>query len=183
MVAATQTEPGRTGLLEVVIRPIGFLDTSAVMARYVLKYRDQANNGLLYLRDLDDEGEAQDLPLLKEWRSAKALLNRYKATASEMMKGQTAVLGKAWIETLPGAHGTPWTIEEDEYAQVHIRTRTCLIPVPQTYTFSGEEKVTIGVGTVNIVEHRILHCEVNFSAYPRTHLIVDVRRPEEEAEK
>ncbi len=162
-----------------MIRPVVFLDTSAVMARYVLKYRDQANNGILNLRELDDEGEAQDLPILREWRSAKALLSRFKGTATEMLKGQPVILGKAWIETLPGNHGTPWTIEEDEYAQAHIRTRTCLIPVPQTYTMSGEEKVSIGVGMVNVVEHRILHCEVNFSAYPRTHLIVDVRRPEE----
>lgn len=162
-----------------MIRPIVFLDTSAVMARYVLKYRDQANDGILRLRDLDDEGEAQDLPILKEWRSAKALLTRFKGTATEMLKGEPVVLGKAWIETLPGNHGTPWTIEEDEYAQAHIRTRTCLVPVPQAYTMSGEEKVSIGVGMVNVVEHRILHCEVNFSPYPRVHLIVDVRRPEE----
>ena len=163
-----------------MIRSTGvFLDTSAFTAMLVVKYRDRMEGGTLFLRDAFGD-EIEDKPLLKEWKSARALLARFKTSAASLLEGKPATLGKAWIETLPGNHGTPWTLEEDDYAQAHIRTRTCLIPAPDAYSMSGLDRVLLGVGVVNVIEHRLLHSEINLSTHPRTHLIVDVRRPEED---
>lgn len=164
-----------------MIRPVTFLDTRQVAARFVLKYERQLDNGVLKLRDLDDEGEAVDLPILAEWGSASSLLKRIKTGAYALLEGKPAVLGKAWIESLPGGHGTPWLAETDEYAQAHIRTRTCLVPVPDSFSFSGTDRVALGIGIVNVIEHRIPHSEVNLSAYSRVHLVVDIKRPEPDA--
>lgn len=165
-----------------MIRPITFLDTRQATARYVLTYEKQLRDGVLQLRDVNEDGKVEDLPILKEWNSARALLARIKTGASELNGGKTLTLGKAWIEQLPGGHGTPWRIEDDEYAQGHVRTRTCLIPAPNCFTYSGMAVDQLGVGIVNVVEHRILHADTNFSTYPRVHLIVDVKRAEPDAE-
>ena len=149
-------------------------------AMFTVKFRDRMKDGLLPLRDIGDDGEIVDLPILKEYRSAKALLRRIEAEAQAFVKDQPVVLAKAWIETLPGLYGTPWEMHTSEYDNGHVRTRTCLIPVPLAFTCSGQAKVRLDVGVVNVVEHRILHCEVNYSEFPRTHLIVDVRRPDGE---
>ena len=163
-----------------MIRPVSFVDTRQVSARFVLKYDQHLKDGVLPLRDVREDGIV-DLPILEEWKSAKALLTRIRLGASEALSGKPVELGRAWIEQLPGGCGTLWSLDEDEYAQQHIRTRTCLIPAPDCYTYSGAERVVLGVGVVNVVEHRILNSETNFSAYPRVHLIVDVRRPEPDA--
>ncbi len=162
-----------------MIRTTGvFLDTRHLTASFVTKYHKSLSEGLLYLRDLTDEGEAHDLPILEEWRSANNLLKRFRNAATAMLNGHKASLGKAWIESLPGGCGTPWLAEEDDYAQTHIRTRTALIVVPGALTYSGEFRELLGVGVVNFVEHRIFCSEVNPSAFSRVHLIVDVARPE-----
>lgn len=165
-----------------MIQPITFLDTRQVSARFTVKYEKILQAGILKLRDVGEDGEVEDLPILKEWLSAKALLNRIRAGAAEATKDKTLVLGKAWIEQLPGGHGTPWSLDEDDYAQNHIRTRTCLIPAPDCYTYSGTQALILGVGVVNIVEHRVLNSETNMSVYPRVHLIVDISRPQADGE-
>lgn len=165
-----------------MIRPIVFLDTAAFTAMWTVKYHERAQDGLLKLRDIGDDGEAKDLPILKEWKSARALLARFKGAAASLMPGQPIHLGKAWLELLPGLHGTPWDREDDDYAQAHIRTRTCLIPAPDCYTHSGSERLVLGVGIVNVIEHRLMCSEVNLSTFPRLHLLVDVRRPEADEE-
>lgn len=166
-----------------MIRSTGvFLDVSVFTAFFTIKFKERMQDGLLYLRDIGDDGETQDLPILREWKSARALLLRYKAAASPLLNGAKAELGKVWIESLPGNCGTPWRLEEDDYAQAHIRTRTALIAAPDAFTFSGPDKVLLGPGVVNLVEHRVLHSDVNPSHHARVHLIVDVKRPEPDGE-
>lgn len=163
-----------------MIRPIGFLDLSAFTASYVLKYKQHLQNGVLELRGVDEEDVLQpivDRPILEEWKAAKNLLARYRSHARSVFRDTALELGKAWIEMLPGGQAVPWQQFEDEYAQDHIRTRTCMLPAPDAYTYSGLQREIIGVGVVNIVEHRLLHSETNFSTFPRVHLIVDVERP------
>lgn len=168
---------------DVVIRPAGFIPTDQFTAFFVAKYRARLDQGLLYLRDIpptDVFAEPKDLPILREWKTARALLARFKSIAAPLLRGEQAEFGKVWIEQLPGNCGTPWLLEEDDYAQAHIRTRTCLIPAPDAYSCSGLERVLLSVGVVNIIEHRVLHSEMNLSPYPRVHLIVDIKRPEPE---
>ena len=163
-----------------MIRVVGFVDTRRFTASFVVKYDKFLQDGLLKLRDIGETGEADDLPIVKDWLTAKALLGRIKTGAAALAGGKTATLGKAWIEQLPGGHGTPWTMDDDDYAQTHIRTRLCLIPTPDNYSFCGLERVSLGVGVLNVVEHRLLCSEVNFSQFPRVHLVVDVKRPADE---
>ena len=159
-----------------------FLQTADFAARYQLVYRKRLDQGLLYLRDIpEDEETAHDCPILSEWKTAQALLKRFRAQAQVFLK-EPAKLGKVWIEQLPGESATPWIKEEDEYAQAHIRTRTCIIATPDNYSYSGAQPLVISPGVVNVVEHRVFCSEVNASPYPRVHLIIDVQRPEPDAE-
>lgn len=164
----------------IMIRSTGvFLQTADFAARFQLVFKKRLDNGLLYLRDIPEDGETvHDLPILEEWKTAQALLKRFRAAASGFLNGEPARLGKVWIEQLPGHSATPWQMEEDEYAQGHIRTRTCIVPAPDAYTLSGLERLLLSTGVVNVVEHRVLHSEINLSSYPRVHLIIDVQRPE-----
>ena len=163
-----------------MIRPIGFIDLFAFTVSYGAKYKQHLRDGVLELRGADVDDVLQpivDRPILEEWKTAKNLLSRYRSHARNVFRNTTLELGKAWIEVLPGGQAVPWQQFEDDYAQDHIRTRTCMVPAPDAYTYSGLHREIIGVGVVNIVEHRILHSETNFSAFPRVHLIVDVERP------
>lgn len=164
-----------------MIRSTGvFLQTADFAARYQLVYKKRLDQGLLYLRDIPEDGEtAHDCPILDEWKTAKALLSRFRGAASGFLNGEPAKLGKVWLEQLPGHSATPWTLEEDDYAQSHIRTRTCIIPAPDAYSMSGLDRLLLSTGVVNVVEQRLLNCEINLSPYPRVHLIVDVQRPEQ----
>jgi hypothetical protein len=169
-----------------MIQPIGFIDASAFTASYVVKHRQALRDGVLELRGVDEDdvlGAIIDRSVLAEWKTAKNLLQRYRSHARTMLKDSTLDLGKAWIEMLPGGHGTPWASFEDDYAQAYVRTRLCLIPAPDSFTYSGHFRDILAVGVVNVVEHRILHAETNFSVHPRVHLVVDVERPRADQEQ
>lgn len=162
-----------------MIQNIGFIDASLFIGQYICKYKQYLENGVLELRGADDTdvfAPIVDRPILQEWKAARSLLARYRGHAKTILKNDFLDLGKAWIEMLPGGHGTPWMSFEDDYAQAHIRTRMCMVPAPDAYTYSGGFREILAVGVVNVVEHRILHSETNFSAYPRVHLVVDVER-------
>lgn len=160
------------------ITPIGFIDVSIFTSMLLLKHKDRASEGILRLRDLGDEGDAVDLPILKEWKSARAVLSKIRSGAAPHFGGKTPELGRAWIEILPPLSGTPWTAEDGEYADQHIRTRTCLVPAPLAVSYSGVSSATLAVGMVNRIEHRALCSEANFSENARIHLIADIRVPD-----
>lgn len=161
------------------IQTLGFLDTSSFMAAYIAKYRKSVEDGVLVLRDVDGDGEAQSKAILKEWNSGRALLARLRSEAAKHFKGVTPELGKVWIEVLPPKSGTPWTVEEGDYALAHVRTRTCLIPSPGAISYCGASNAGLLVGVVNLVDHRQLCSEVNLGEHTRVHLIVDVRVPDD----
>jgi hypothetical protein len=156
-----------------MIRPVGFLDLSTFTATFVVKYRERMQNGILTLRDIGESGEAEDLPVTKQWRASQILMKRALNEAHRIL-GKPTALGRMWIETLPGGHGTPWTIEDDDYAQRIARIRVCMIPGVDAYSMSGGDRISLAVGVLNQIEHRVLCSEVNFGTIPRTHLIADV---------
>lgn len=165
------------------IQQIGFLDTSAFTAMYVVKHKDKLVDGILDLRSIKgDDVDASDLPILKEWKGARALLARLRAGAAPFLGNVTPNLGRAWIEVLPPFSGTQWSLEEGDYAADHLRTRTCLIPSPGAVSHCGAVAANLLVGTVNVIDHRQLCCEVNHGEHARVHLIVDVKVPHGEAE-
>lgn len=160
------------------IQPIGFLDTSMFTARYLMKYRDKAVNGILDLRAVQgDDIDPTDCPILKEWNSARALLSRLRAAAAPFFEGVAPTLGRAWIEALPPLAGTPWEACSGDYAEQHVRTRTCLVPAPGALSHSGQVSAGLNVGLVNLINHRDLCSEVNHGEHARIHLIVDVKVP------
>jgi len=161
-----------------MIQPIGFLDTSSFTAGFVHKYRERMAEGVLYLRQLKEgDEEASDLPIVKEWRAARALLSRLRTGAAPYLKGEAAILGKAWIETLPPESVKPWNREDDDYVRSHFRTRTTLIPAPGAWSHSGGVSLCLAVGSVNLTDPTLFSSEVNFGDYARTHLVVDIQRP------
>lgn len=166
------------------MQAIAFLDTSNFTALFVVKYRERMAEGLLPLRAIKEgDEEASDLPILKEWKAARALLSRIRTGAAPFLGGQAATLGKAWVETLPpGAH-TPWTKEEGEYADSFLRTRTCLVPAPGAWSYAGGSGLCLPVGSLHLVDPRSLASEINVGEHARTHLIVDIRRPEPAADE
>jgi hypothetical protein len=165
------------------IQPLGFLDTRQLTALYVLKHEKAAENGVLRLRDFkDDETDPTDLPILREWKSARAVLARVRSAAAPFFEGRPPTLGRAWIETVPPMAGTPWAAEQDDYAEAHHRTRTCLIPCPGAMSYSGQASANLLVGIVNLIDHRQLCSEVNMGEHSRVHLIVDVKAPVDDAE-
>jgi len=162
-----------------VIQSLGFLETSQFTALFVVKYRERMVDGILPLRAIKEGDEdAADCTILKEWRGARALLTRFRNTASVFLAGKTAVLGRAFVETLPpGAH-TPWSMDETDYGRSHFRIRVCLIPSPGGWSYSGGASALLAVGAVNVLDPVLLASEVNFGDHPRSHLVIDVRRPE-----
>ena len=149
-----------------------------------VKYAKSVDNGILSLRDFKDdeaEAEATDLAVLREWKSARAVLSRIRNAAAPFFEGQTPLLGRAWIEVVPPLAGTPWGMEADDYAEAHRRTRTCLIGGPGAMSYSGPAAANLLPGMVNLVDHRMLCSETNTGDFPRVHLIVDIKVPVDDA--
>ncbi len=185
------------------IVPLAFLDTSQFTATLVNKYRDQFGKDprrektagsphhdtqSILLRgpakptaqNWFEDIEQVDYPILKEWKSARNLLSRIKNAAAPFLKGQPAVLGKVMIVQLKPHGVVDWHVDEGEYAAAHYRTHLCLIPSPGAFVYSGPEMANLPVGQLTFFENRVLHCATNFGDFARTHLIVDVRRPEDD---
>jgi len=158
------------------IQALGFVDTSMFTARFLLKYLDKANDGVLPLREIKD-ADAADLPILKEWNSARALLTKMRARGAAYFNGAAPDLGRAWVEVLPPGFGTPWVADAGDYADGHIRTRTCLVPSPAAISFAGTISAVLPVGVVHTVDHKALCSEVNHGDSRRVHLIVDFKIP------
>lgn len=160
------------------IQPLGFLDTSVFSAWFTLKMKDKVQDGILQLRELrDDQLEPTDCAILKDWKSARALLSRIRTSAAPYFKGRAPLLGKAWVEVLPPGAGTPWLADNSDYAEQHLRTRTCLIPAPGAVSHCGQAAAGLNVGLINLFDHKLLCSETNHGEHPRVHLIVDVKIP------
>ena len=161
-----------------MIQSVGFLETSQFTALFVVKYRERMVDGMLPLRAIKEGDEdATDCAILKEWKSARALLTRFRAAAAPFLGGQSATIGRAWVESLPPGASTPWTMDETDYGRSHYRTRVCLIPSPGAWSYSHGAAALLAVGAVNIFDPTLASCEVNFGDHPRTHLVIDVCRP------
>jgi len=152
-----------------MIQPIGYIDASAFTAYYLIKYK-----AVSILRTEDG-----DAAVLKEWKSARALLTRIKNRAAEL-RGSPVHLGKAWIETLDPHSGNAWATDPVDYAAEFMRLRIALITAPGCWSFCGAASAQLQVGQVNAFDNRLLSSEVNFSEHPRVHLIVDIDRPHAE---
>lgn len=161
-----------------MIRPVGFVDTAFFTAALIGKYRDKLAGGLLPLRARDGEGEAADLPILKDWKSGKALLTRLRSQLAMFNQGKPVRLGEAALEQLDTGASTEWCEDEDEYSLAVFRLRISLVPSAGDWLYCNGAQISPAVGHIINYDHTKLHSAVNFGPCRRIHLIVDVMRPE-----
>lgn len=165
-----------------MLRAVAFLDLSTFTATYVRSYKEELKDDASYagaqtvhLRSAD-----ADLPVLKEWRSARALLQRLRNEAAPFLGGKPAVLGRAFIVSLKPQAFTDWQRHEDAYSLEHMRLIVPMIPSPGYTVFSGGVGLNPPVGQVTFVDVQNLHSEINLGLCACANLVVDVRRSPED---
>lgn len=181
-------------------RALAFLDTSYVTATLVNRHKDawaadtqrqdmagspHHDTQTILLRGPKDPSPANwfsdipqvDYPILKEWKSARALLARIKDAVQPLLGDDKAVLGKVMIVRLKSPGWVDWHVDEGEYAARHDRTHLCLIPSPGAFLYSGGEQAQPPVGQLTWVNNIVPHAALNMGPFARVHLICDVRKP------
>lgn len=164
-----------------MIVPLGFLETSAITASVVSKYRDALlETGALPLRGPATGDPAADclhidLPLLEEWNSARSTLTRLRNAIGARL-GKQAIFGKVALIALRAGEWAEWAIDRNPYADQYMRLHITLVPSENPRLFSGDATVAPGVGHVLCVDHRRPHSAVNLGNHWWIQLIVDVRR-------
>lgn len=176
-----------------MITPITVMDVSQIAAYLTTKHKQRfdeapdplhADTKIILLRGPKKQTveawradvDQADQPVLKEWNSAKAMLTRIRAGAAPFFGGQTPEIGRAYIQQLRPGGRIDWHAEEGPYADAHVRLHLCLVPTPGAWLYSGVQSMCLPWGQLAVIEHRILNSAVNFGNWPRTHLVVDVRR-------
>lgn len=144
------------------------------------KHRDHFQGD--HLAFLPLRNEAGPLPILAEWRSIKALLSKVRVTAAPLFDGRSGVLGTAALVRLAPGGFMDWTSEDSDYARDHLRLHLCLVPSPGCCVFSGGESGLLPVGMLTYVNRLVLHSAVNFGETPAIHLVVDLKKPDDEPE-
>ena len=162
-----------------MIRPVGFLDVSTFTARFILNYRQRLSDDPAYpgVQTIMLRSVAGAEPILKEWKSAREVLERLRNAVAPFLGGKPAVLGKAMVASLKPGGWTDWAHSDDEYAQGHLRLYVNMIPSPLAFIYSGGEAQNPLVGQITLFEQQALHSEINLGAVARVSLIVDVKRP------
>lgn len=176
-----------------MITPITVLDVSQIAAFLATKHRSRldeapdplhADTKIILLRGPKKQSpeawkadvEQVDQPVLKEWKSASAMLTRIRNGAAPFFGGQVPDIGRAYIEQLRPGGKIDWNIETGAYAEAYVRLHLCLVPTPGAFLYSGTQSMCLPWGQLAVVEHRIWNSAMNFGNWPRTHLVVDVRR-------
>ena len=181
-------------------RPLAFLDTQYVTATLVSKYRDAWGREIqrqtaagsphhdtqaIFLRGPQnptvenwfEDIPQVDYPILKDWKSARAILARIKDAIQPLFPDRPIILGKAMVVRLKVGGFVDWHVDEGEYAKVHDRAHLCLLPSPGAWLYSGGEVAQPPVGQLTYFNNRVPHSALNMGPVARTHLIVDVRKP------
>ncbi len=115
------------------------------------------------------------LPILAEWKSAKALLNRLRLMAAAYLNAHDLELGEAALVLLKAQGMVEWSVRESDWASLQL----CIVPSPSAWVYSGGECSVLPVGQLTFVNRRVLHSAVNFGNHPCIHLVVDVRKPDD----
>lgn len=164
------------------IRPVGFLDLSNMTSTFVRTYRERLKDDSNYpgAQTLLLRSATSDGSILKDWKTARAVLMRLKNEAAPFLGGKPAVLGKAMVVSLKPSSWTDWEFSDDEYSLAHIRLHICMVPSPLAFVYSGGAGLNLPVGQVFAVDQQALHSEINLGPCARVHIVVDIRKPEED---
>ncbi len=169
------------------IRPVGFLDVSAMTATFLTKRRGLAldqddGTKVMHLRRPVSNGlpdEYQDGAALQEWKAAKSALTKIEVMCAPLFGGKTAVMAGAFIEILPHNISLPWAVSRETYWDRHFRLHVCMVPSPGAWLYSGGEGMVPPVGQVTMVNQKVTNCAINVGPCARIHLVVDVRAADE----
>lgn len=161
------------------IAPIAFVDTWSFASTLFARYKDRFVGDHHSMTMLPLRSEEGPLPILSEWKSAKALLSKIRTAAAPFMDGKAADLGAAALIHMKPGGFMEWTWEGGEYAQAHCRFHLCVVPAPGCAIYSGGESGVLPVGMLTYVNRLVLHSAVNHSDTPAIHLVVDLQKPVE----
>jgi len=151
----------------------GFVDTSRATAAYVLKHKralvesgNERHHGVSYL-DLVRDGE--DDPILADWKSMASLLHRAKTVLDQ---GRGARLINAYVQAVAPLGIIHWGEDETPDGVNFARVHLCLLPSPDAWVMSGNERAVLLVGVPTFIGHSGLTAEVNFDPQHSVHKLV-----------
>ena len=153
-----------------MIRPIGFVDTWAFSSALFAKYKDRFGGEHHSAQILPLRSRDAALPILAEWKSAKALLTRLRAAAAQGFDGRTPEIGEASVVQMIGGGHVEWSADDARGPHAHI----CIVPAPGAWVFSGGDSSVLPPGQLTLVDHRQLWSAANFGEYPAIHLIAEL---------
>ena len=162
------------------LRPVGFIDASAMTAKLILSYRDkfvESEDGIERIALIAD---GKPNGLCKEWKSATALIGRLRNEAAPFFGGKPAIVDRAFIERIKPDVITDWTADETEFAEEHVRVMIGLVPSPGAWVYCGGESMVLPVGQIVLANTRVMTSHANFGPCATVRLCLDVRRPEVE---
>mgnify|MGYP001610861339 CR=1 FL=1 len=118
---------------------------------------------------------AQHLP--KKWPQIHNLLGRMLRDAKQRVDGDVE-LGRIYLEMLDPGAVLPWQTLTGAYIERYTRTHLALRTNPATMMFSGNETYSPAQGWLTAINARVRCSASNDGAWPRIHLIADVRKKE-----
>lgn len=118
-----------------------------------------------------------DYPLLKEWPSARQLVENIHAKITEHLGGQNLTFGKVMIESLKPGGVIGWHVDNSEYGKQHARFRLLASPCAGGCWFSGGDTIAPGVGNLTYIDHSLMHSMINLGPVPQISVVVDARKP------
>lgn len=156
------------------VRTLGFVDTAALTATYVLKHKKELakSDDVLHIgvNTLDLVVGGKALPVVGQWRAAEAFLARFRGKAAPFFNGAPVALKRATIYSVAPRGRVMW--HEDDIRPNLFRVHLCLIPAPGAWVYSGGDSVVLPVGFPTWIDHRVLNSEVNAGLEFTTHKMV-----------
>ncbi len=152
--------------------PVNFLDLRGFSSALVLKYASRWERNAIALRC-----DGEDLPILSEWKSARAAIQKAASSAAMMFNGDIPIVGDAGIQRWLPDEVLPWRKGGGDYDLRHVRTFTCLWPSPTARIYSGTEGIIPQVGAMTVFDHLALHSIVNLGPSALVMFMVDFERP------
>lgn len=165
-----------------------FVDPTMFLSTMTLKYGKHFTDAQytfdpgikhIALRGSLNEGDEQqtDLPLLKEWPSAQALIDSAANMITTHLAAENLQLGQVYVESIPPGGFTSWRAAASAYDKKHHRFKMLASPCSGGCWFVGGDSLAPGVGNLTYLNHLALHSAINLGPVPQISLIIDVRRP------
>lgn len=150
--------------------PVAFIDASQATASYVKQFRARLQGDRLALRL-----GGVDNPILKEWKSAKILLNKIASAAAPLLGGEPAKIVNAMIWSLPPQGRMDWMDAPET-----LRAYLPLLPSPGAMLFSGLEAHNPPVGQLTAVGGAVPFAALNLGPVAAVWLQIDAEFPDRE---